>query len=55
VHLSPSCKDLNIFFNGITNSECNNCQHMIEREGGNVKLDKEGYEIDQDVELFSKT
>jgi hypothetical protein len=50
----PCCGDLNIFFNGITNTECKNCQHMIVREGGSVALDKKGCEIDQDVELFFK-
>jgi hypothetical protein len=50
----PSCGDLNIFFKRITNTECKNCQYMIVREGGSVALNKEGNEIDQDVELFFK-
>jgi ribosomal protein S27E len=50
----PSCGDLSIFFKGITNTECKNCQYIIVREGGSVALDKEGSEIDQDVELFFK-
>jgi hypothetical protein len=49
----PSC-DLNIFFKGIINIECKNYQHIIVREGSSMALDKEGYKIDQDVELFFK-
>jgi hypothetical protein len=50
----PSCGDLNIFFKGIINTECKNCQHMIVREGGSVVPDKVGCEIDQDLESFFK-
>jgi hypothetical protein len=50
----PSCRDLNIFFKGIINTKCKNCQHMIVREGGSVVPDKVGCEIDQDLESFFK-
>ena len=48
------CSALNIFFDGVTNTECHNCQHVIRKGGDNIAQDKGGCEVDQDVELFFK-
>lgn len=49
------CGGLNIFFDGVTNIECHNCQQAIVKRGYSVALDKEVCEVDQDVELYFKT
>ena len=50
----PECGDLNIFFNRINKVECQNCEHVIVRDGGSIVPEKEDYDEDQDIELFFK-
>ena len=48
------CGDLNIFFNGINKVECQNCEHVIVRDGDSIVPVREEYDEDQDIELFFK-
>ena len=50
----PECGDLNIFFNRINKVECQNCEHVIVRDGSSIVPEKEDYDEDQDIELFFK-